>query len=57
MFQIFAARILEARVLQAYRERVAQERQLQLLRELEEEESIVKGREERLANERQGLAG
>lgn len=38
MFSIFAARMFEQRVLQAYRERVAQERQFQLLRELEDEE-------------------
>lgn len=35
MFQIFAARMFEQRVLQAYREHVAQDRQQQLLRELE----------------------
>ncbi len=39
MFSIFAARMFEQRVLQAYREKVAQERQLQLLRELEDEDS------------------
>ena len=38
MFSIFAARMFEQRVLQAYREKVAQERQLQLLRELEDED-------------------
>lgn len=53
MFQIFAARILEQRVLQAYRERVAQERQWQLLRELEEEESNEKAREAKRAKENQ----
>ncbi|KZT21322.1 hypothetical protein NEOLEDRAFT_763368 [Neolentinus lepideus HHB14362 ss-1] len=42
MFSIFAARMFEQRVLQAYREKVAQERQLQLLRELEEEEKAAK---------------
>ena len=36
MFSIFAARMFEQRVLQAYREKVAQERQQQLLRELED---------------------
>jgi len=30
MFSIFAARMFEQRVLQAYRERVAQERQMQV---------------------------
>ena len=53
MFQIFAARVLEHRVLQAYRERVAHERQLQLLRELEEEESTEKAREAKRAKENQ----
>lgn len=33
MFSIFAARMFEQRVLTAYREKVAQERQLELLRE------------------------
>ena len=37
MFQIFAARMFEQRVLQAYREKVAKERQEQLLQELYEE--------------------
>ena len=40
MFSIFAARMFEQRVLQAYREKVAQERQMQLLRELDEEEKM-----------------
>lgn len=45
MFSIFAARMFEQRVLQAYREKVAQERQLQLLRELEDEDKMTKERE------------
>lgn len=45
MFSIFAARMFEQRVLQAYREKVAQERQLQLLRELEEEDKNSKEKE------------
>lgn len=45
MFSIFAARMFEQRVLNAYRERVAQERQLQLLRELEDEDKLSKERE------------
>lgn len=53
MFQIFAARMFEQRVLAAYRERVAQERQLQLLRELEEEDSNEKAREARRVKESQ----
>lgn len=45
MFSIFAARMFEQRVLQAYREQVAQERQLQLLRELEDEDKASKEKE------------
>ncbi|KAI0032140.1 hypothetical protein K488DRAFT_8000, partial [Vararia minispora EC-137] len=51
MFSIFAARMFEQRVLQAYRERVAQERQMQLLRELEDEDKAYKDREARKAKE------
>ncbi|EMD34905.1 hypothetical protein CERSUDRAFT_54393, partial [Gelatoporia subvermispora B] len=46
MFSIFAARMFEQRVLQAYREKVAQERQLQLLRELEDEDKRAKEKEQ-----------
>jgi hypothetical protein len=53
MFQIFAARLFEQRVLSAYREKVAQERQLQLLRELEEEDLIEKEREAKKQKENQ----
>jgi len=63
MFSIFAARMFEQRVLQAYRcvprfsrllalishdvhsEKVAQERQMQLLRELEDEDKMKEERE------------
>jgi hypothetical protein len=45
MFSIFAARMFEQRVLQAFREKVAQERQMQLLRELEDEDKLTKERE------------
>ncbi|CAH7684202.1 hypothetical protein BY996DRAFT_4587717 [Phakopsora pachyrhizi] len=45
MFQIFAARMFEQRVLTAYRERVAQEKQAQLLRELEDEDRLAQERE------------
>ncbi|KAF9484220.1 hypothetical protein BDN70DRAFT_182955 [Pholiota conissans] len=45
MFSIFAARMFEQRVLTAYREKVAQERQLQLLRELDEEDKSTRDRE------------
>ena len=53
MFSIFAARMFEQRVLQAYREKVAQERQLQLLRELEEEDKAAQRREEEKQNAKQ----
>lgn len=38
MFTIFAARMFEQRVLAAYREKVAQDRQKRLIEELEEED-------------------
>ena len=53
MFSIFAARMFEQRVLQAYREKVAQERQLQLLRELEDEDKMSKEREEKKQREKE----
>ena len=53
MFSIFAARMFEQRVLQAYREKIAQERQMQLLRELEAEDRASKDREARKAKENQ----
>ena len=53
MFSIFAARMFESRVLDAYREKVAQERQKELLRELEEEDSIAKLKEAKKAKENQ----
>lgn len=53
MFSIFAARMFEQRVLQAYREKVAQERQLQLLRELEDEDKLEKEREAKKQNANQ----
>jgi hypothetical protein len=54
MFTIFAARMFEQRVVQAYREKVyrekiVQERQMQLLRELEDEDKPCKDREARRA--------
>ncbi|KAI5998437.1 salt tolerance down-regulator-domain-containing protein [Pisolithus marmoratus] len=45
MFSIFAARMFEARVLESYLERVALERQQQLLRELEFEDQLTKERQ------------
>jgi hypothetical protein len=53
MFSIFAARMFEQRVLQAYRERVAQERQMQLLRELEDEDKVSKEKEARKQSQNQ----
>ncbi|KAF1826730.1 uncharacterized protein K489DRAFT_392795 [Dissoconium aciculare CBS 342.82] len=45
MFQIFAARMFEQRVLTAYREKVAKERQEQLLQDLVNEEEREKAKE------------
>lgn len=53
MFSIFAARMFEQRVLQAYREKVAQERQLQLLRELDDEDKLSKEREAKKQSQNQ----
>lgn len=53
MFQIFAARMFESRILTAYRERVAKQREEQLLRELEEEEDSKRAKEEKKAAEAQ----
>lgn len=53
MFQIFAARMFEQRVLTAYREKVAQERQRQLIEELEEENRQDVEREAKKAREAQ----
>ena len=51
MFQIFAARMFEQRVLTAYREKVAAERQTKLLQELEEENRLDTQREAKKAKE------
>ncbi|KAJ4305106.1 Stress response protein nst1 [Kalmusia sp. IMI 367209] len=51
MFQIFAARMFEQRVLQAYREKVAAERQQQLLQELAEEDDKKEAKEAKKAKE------
>lgn len=53
MFQIFAARMFEQRVLTAYREKVARERQQKLIEELEEENRLDAEREARKAREAQ----
>ena len=46
-------RMFEQRVLNAYRERVAQERQLQLLRELEDEDKLTKEKEAKKQSQNQ----
>jgi hypothetical protein len=51
MFQIFAARMFEQRVLTAYREKVAQERQRKLIEELDEENRLDTQREAKKAKE------
>jgi actin-related protein len=53
MFQIFAARMFEQRVLQAYREKVAAERQKRLLEELAEEDEKKDLKEAKKAKEAQ----
>ncbi|KAJ1958062.1 Stress response protein nst1, partial [Dipsacomyces acuminosporus] len=47
VFQLFAARLFEQRIITAYRERVARERQRKLIEELEEEEKRSKAKEKR----------
>ncbi|KAL8947052.1 MAG: hypothetical protein Q9222_006623 [Ikaeria aurantiellina] len=53
MFQIFAARMFEQRVLTAYREKVAAERQQLLIEEIEEESRLDTQREAKRAKEAQ----
>ena len=53
MFQIFAARMFEQRVLTAYREKVSRERQEKLLEELAEESRLDTQREAKKAKEAQ----
>lgn len=53
MFQICAARMFEQRVHQAYKEKVAKQREEQLLRELDEEEDSKRAKEEKKAKEAQ----
>ncbi|KAI1453453.1 hypothetical protein F4805DRAFT_443248 [Annulohypoxylon moriforme] len=53
MFQIFAARMFEQRVLTAYREKVARERQEKLLEELEQEETQKSQQKAKKAKEAQ----
>ncbi|KAI4148331.1 MAG: hypothetical protein LQ340_005131 [Diploschistes diacapsis] len=53
MFQIFAARMFEQRVLTAYREKVARERQEKLLEELADEDRLDAEREAKKAKDAQ----
>ncbi|KAK3683122.1 Stress response protein nst1 [Vermiconidia calcicola] len=53
MFQIFAARMFEQRVLTAYKEKVAHERQQKLLEELEDETKLEAQREAKKQREAQ----
>ncbi|RHZ74436.1 Stress response protein nst1 [Aspergillus turcosus] len=53
MFQIFAARMFEQRVLTAYREKVAEQRQQKLIEELMEEETRNEQRNAKKAREAQ----
>ena len=53
MFQLFAARMFEQRVLTAYKEKVAKERQARLLEELVEEKNMDAQREAKRAKEAQ----
>lgn len=53
MFQIFAARMFEQRVLTAYREKVAEQRQQKLLQELMEEQTLTEQRNAKKAREAQ----
>lgn len=53
MFQIFAARMFEQRVLQAYREKVADQRQKRLIEELAEEKNRDEQRNAKKAREAQ----
>ena len=46
MFQIFAAKMFEQRVMSAYREKAASDRAAKLVEELEEEENRKKQKEE-----------
>ena len=53
MVQLFAAKLFEQRVLTAYREKIAQERQRRLLEELEEEERVKKQKDEEKERKKQ----
>ncbi|KAJ2754773.1 Stress response protein nst1 [Coemansia pectinata] len=47
VFQLFAARLFEQRVINLYREKVARDRQQNLIKELEEEEKRMEAKEKR----------
>jgi hypothetical protein len=53
MFHIFAARMFEQRVLAAYKEKVAHERQLKLLEEIEEEDRKAEEKNSKKAKEKE----
>ena len=53
MFQVFAAKMFEQRVLTAYREKAALDRAAKLMQELEEEENAKKREEERKKKEKE----
>ena len=53
MFQIFAARMFEQRVLKAYKEKVALERQTKLIEEINDESRVTAQREAKKAKEAQ----
>lgn len=53
MFQVFAARLFEQRVLNAYLARVSDERQKELLRELQQEQDAQQEKEARRQKENQ----
>jgi hypothetical protein len=53
MFQVFAARMFEQRVLTAYREKVAEDRQKQLLADFEADERLKEERERKKQIENQ----
>lgn len=53
MFHIFAARMFEQRVLEAYREKVARERQQKLLEEIEEEDRKQEEKNSKKAKEKE----
>ncbi|KAJ2489477.1 Stress response protein nst1 [Coemansia sp. RSA 2050] len=53
VFQLFAARLFEQRVINLYREKVARDRQQNLIKELEEEEKRMEAKEKRKQKKKQ----